>query len=154
MTGLVARAGRILPLLLGLAVGGCVIAGDRFEVVEPVDPAQPAPGAVGPAIVIDVTNASEVERTVDYQFADEVSSGNGGGLIGPCERSVTPYGPVAGTYEIRVDGEPIHEGRVPEGQAVSLIVTITIRPTGEAVVTGTRFSDTSPPLGARRVPCS
>jgi hypothetical protein len=135
-------------------LAGCAIAGERFEVVEPAEPAPPVPGAVGPALVLDVTNASDADVAVGYEFADGASTGNGEGVAASCERSVTPYGPIGGAYEILVDGATVHEGRVPDAPATVLIVTIVIDAEGEVSVTGSRFSGTNPAFGTREVPCS
>jgi hypothetical protein len=146
---------RAVGLVMAATVlAGCTISGDSFEVVEPAEPAPPAPGAVGPALVLDVTNASDGDVAVGYEFVDEGSTGNGEGIAAPCERSVTAYGPIGGTYTILVDGGPIHEGRVPEVLAPVLIVTLVIDREGEASVTGSRVSATNPAFGARQVPCS
>jgi hypothetical protein len=134
-------------------LAGCAIAGDRFEVVEPAEPAPPVPGAVGPALVLDVTNASDADVSVGYEFADGASTGVGEGVAASCERSVTPYGPIGGTYEIVVDGTAVHEGRVPDAAALVLVVTVVIDADGDASVTGSRFSATDPAFGTRELPC-
>ena len=93
-----------------------------------VDPAAVA----GPTLVLDMTNASSREWSVGYDFDGDGMSGTGEGLLAACERQVSPYGEVRGTYTIRLDGTSVLDGTVPPNVAGGyLVIRVTITADGE-----------------------
>ena len=99
---------------------GAALLGGCGPVIMPAAPdgGPPVPGEapdVGPALVLDIANASNREVAVDYEF-DSVNAGGGGGSSVPaCERTVMEFGAVAGTYDITVAGTTVIDAQVPPG---------------------------------------
>lgn len=115
------RAG---ALALGLLLAACLPVG-----------VEQAPGApIGPVLVLDVTNISDRELEVVYEFDSLSSDGSGGGSFGACVRSISLWGEVAGTYSILVEREPLVEADVPPGMPADgyLVVALSIDPDGAA----------------------
>jgi len=96
-----------IALALAVAASGCM------PVVVPVQ-GDRGP-EVGPELVLDVLNQSDRELTVGYEFESVASSGGGEGLVAACERVTLLFGTIAGSYDIRLDGEPVFDGRMAAG---------------------------------------
>lgn len=98
----------------------------------------PAPdvGPLGPALVLDVRNASDRELIIGYDFEAGASSGGGEGLVGPCERQAIMFGEIGGSYTVTVDGSSVVESTVPAGAPVdaTMVVTVLVGPDGEVEV--------------------
>jgi hypothetical protein len=110
-------AGGLVSLLLSACVSGVT-----------VDQAS----ATGPTLVVDVTNASTDERSVAYEFDGGAMSGGGEGALGACERQVTPFGEVRGSYSVEIDGNSVLDGTVPPNAVDGyLVVRVTISADGE-----------------------
>jgi hypothetical protein len=110
-----------LPLMLA----ACVLGG-RVE----------APELSGPTLVLDVTNGSDSDLAVGYEFESPGTSGTGETLATACRREATPLSSVIGTYHVTVDGKTVSEDRVPlHADAGSfLVIRVRIGPDGEVEV--------------------
>jgi hypothetical protein len=110
-------AGGLVSLLLSACVSGVT--------VEPA-------AAAGPTLVIDVTNASPDERSVGYEYDGGAMSGGGEGTLGACERQVTPFGEVRGSYIVTIDGTSVLDGTVPPNlMGGYLVIRVTMTTDGE-----------------------
>jgi hypothetical protein len=110
-----------LPLMLA----ACVLGG-RVE----------APELSGPTLVLDVTNGSDSDLAVGYEFESPGTSGTGETLATACRREAIPLSSVIGTYHVTVDGKTVSEDGVPlHADAGSfLVIRVRIGPDGEVEV--------------------
>ncbi|MEO5985839.1 MAG: hypothetical protein ABIW50_04675 [Candidatus Limnocylindria bacterium] len=82
-----------------------------FPIVRQVsEPSQ----SEGVKVAFEVTNRSIGEVQIGYDYISAMSSGGGNGSVAGCERTVMEFGPVAGTFQILVDGDQVGQADVPE----------------------------------------
>ena len=86
----------------------------------------------GPMLVVDVTNASAAEATLDYEFESEGTSGAGEARLPACRRESLPLSSIRGSYQMRVEGATIADGVVPAaaGRQEFLVIRLLIGPDG------------------------
>lgn len=130
---------RALAIGLGILLTGCFAAVQRIEEA----PAQPVgPPAVGPQLMLEVTNRSTDPVEVGYDFEADSSSGGGSASVSGCERLLVQFGEVGGTLRISTGGEVIDESRVQPGIPPNsyLVATIEIGADGASEITGRRIA--------------
>jgi hypothetical protein len=138
---------RVTPRLLAgtalVALTGC------FPTVVTVDPEQPT----GPTLVVDITNRSDAERTLGYEFNAGNTSGGGEGTLLACERTVMPFGAIGGRYTVVVDGQPVTEGTLPPNLPADrfVVVRVTIAADGTATAAEPILVAREPPLESERI---
>ena len=116
---------RIVVAALPMLLAACALGG-RVE----------APELSGPTLVLEVTNASDVDVAVGYEFESPGTGGTGETLAAACRREAVPMSSVVGTYHVTVDGKTVWEDAVPlHADAGSfLVIRVRIGPDGEAEV--------------------
>ncbi|HVM24878.1 MAG TPA: hypothetical protein VM253_05720 [Candidatus Limnocylindrales bacterium] len=119
----------------------------------PMQPPEAVP-AVGPELVLEVVNRSNVPAVAGYEFEAVASSGGGEGEVPACHRVMLVFGTVGGDYEILVDRDVTAEGRVPAGVPPEgfLVLRIVIDEGGVATAGEPRWTRVPPdvpsqPLG-------
>jgi hypothetical protein len=112
--------------LLSAAAGSLLLAGCVGGVEVAAEPP-------GPIFVIDVTNASDGDVEVSYEFTANSFGGAGGMLILACRQEASELGSIDGDYEVAIDGQVVHEGTVPDGMGPDrfIVVRVRIDPDGE-----------------------
>ena len=116
---------RIVVAALPTLLAACALGG-RVE----------APELFGPTLVLEVTNASDGDVAVGYEFESPGTGGTGETLAAACRREAVPLSSVVGTYHVTVDGKTVWEDAVPlHADAGSfLVIRVRIGPDGEAEV--------------------
>lgn len=95
--------------------------------------------AVGPTIVIDVSNASGSEVAVGYALVEDgAGAAEDTVAVLPCQRGAFRFGPVADGYRVILDGRIRYQGRVPAsaGAEDDLVITVDVEPNGQATIIG------------------
>jgi hypothetical protein len=94
------------------------------------------PQLFGPTLVLDVTNGSDGDVAVGYEFESPGTGGTGEALAEACRREAVPLSSIVGTYHVTVDGKTVWEDAVPlHADAGSfLVIRVRIGPDGEAEV--------------------
>jgi hypothetical protein len=130
-----------------VALGGCF---PTFTTVERAEPE----GPVGPTFVVDVTNASNEEQTVSYEYEAGNSSGGGEGSVIGCERTLIPFGPIGGSYTVLVNGKPAGEATLPANLPDDrfVLVRVTIAADGTATTAAPAFLAQMPPVQSESLP--
>lgn len=107
-----------------------------------------------PQLAIQVTNASDQEMAIGYEFEAFQSGGGGEGTVAPCELITLPFGPVGGSFIILVEGEVVFEDRVREAIPADawVFVRVRISPDGEGEVFGTGVVAGIPDPAPRPIP--
>jgi hypothetical protein len=135
---------RLAPGAALLALTACMPAGVT------VDPGQP----IGPTLVIDITNRSDAERTIGYEFDMGSMSGGGEGTLLACERSVMPFGEIGSNFTILVDSEPVIEETLPPGIPPDrfVVVKVTVAEDGTATAAAPVLAARMPPVQSAPIP--
>ena len=96
----------------------------------------PAAEPEGPTLVLDVTNESDRDVVVGYDFESAAMSGTGESFFPACRREATPHSTISGDYRVVVDGEVVLEDSVPPRASADtfLVVRMRIAPDGEVEV--------------------
>ena len=118
-------------------------------------PAPATNGApIGPSLLIDVSNASNRQLEVGYEFEAGQNSGSGAGLIGPCSRQPMQAGQIGGAYVILVDGKSVLEATVPLSAPADafMVVNVSVGPDGEVEVSPGGFVQ-APRVDTEPIPC-
>jgi hypothetical protein len=134
---------RLATAALGLLLVGCV---------PGTDPAAEPPG---PALVIDVRNASDRQLDIGFDFTTEVWNGSGATLVEPCQRNPITVGKVGGgTYAVHVEGKTVVDAAVPASapEDATLVVGLLIGPDGTVDVLPSRLVEV-PELDITPIPC-
>jgi hypothetical protein len=115
-----------------------------------VEPGQP----VGPTLIIDATNRSDAERSIGYEFEAGGTSGGGEGTLLACERSVLPFGEIASSFSVMVDGHPVMEETLPPGIPPDrfVVVRVTIAEDGTATAAEPVLAARMPPVAGAPIP--
>jgi hypothetical protein len=118
----------------------------------PVGP--PVQGVEGPTLVVDVTNTSAEEAVLGWEFESEGMGGGGETLIASCRRVMMPLSPIAGEYQMSVDGKVVFEDVVPQraSSETFLVVPVRIGPDGDVEVMAPGVALRAPEVSAA-VPC-
>lgn len=115
-----------------------------------VEPGQP----VGPTLVIDVTNGSDAERSIGYEFEMGSMSGGGEGMLLACERTVLPFGEIGSSFSVLVDGHSVMEETLPPGIPADrfVVVRVTIAADGTATAVAPVLAARMPPIQTQQIP--
>ncbi len=91
----------------------------------------------GPSVALVVTNRTNENRVIGYEFEAESTAGGGEGEV-PCGRTVILFGELVGSYVILADGQPVAEGQVPAAARAGtfLVFRIEIDEEGSASAMG------------------
>jgi hypothetical protein len=118
---------RLVIAASSLLAVGCVPVGNP---VAPPEPGEPA----GPTLVFDVTNESDAELVLGFEFEADLWSGGGEALVSACRRETFPQSSIGGAYRVTVDGAQVAEGTVPAGAVDDawFLFRVRIDPNGDA----------------------
>lgn len=88
--------------------------------------------------MLDVTNLSDRDVTIEHAYEDGQRSGSGEATFFSCHHNAGIASEVVGDYRVVVDGEHSFEGTVPDRASgeTFLVVTIRIGPEGEVEIDG------------------
>ena len=87
--------------------------------------------------MLDVTNRSDSDVAVGYEFESPGNGGSGGALATACRRDAAPYSTIFGSYRITVAGKTGPGGAPSRANAGSdrfLVIRVRVGPDGEVEV--------------------
>ena len=112
---------RIVVAALSVVLTACALAG-RSE----------APDPSGPTLGLDITNASDRDVVVGYEFGAPGSGGSGEVFQTACRRDAARFQTIVGSYHVTVEGKTVWEDTVlaNAGSDEFLVIRVRIGPDG------------------------
>jgi len=116
---------RIVVAALPLMLAACALGG-RSEASDPS----------GPTLGLDITNASDRDVVVGYEFEAPGSGGSGEVFQTACRRDAARFQTIVGSYHVTVEGKTVWEDTVPAnaGSDRFLVIRVRIGPDGEVEI--------------------